>query len=589
MSFTLNLPPSVVAQEAKLEEPNTDEPKKKSREDYKKIKELEEARKAGTVPAMKDESGKDINPHIPQYIMQAPWYFGSQVPTLRHQRMPDGFKKSFAGVDAEYKKGLKEGSVATKYRKGACENCGAMTHTKKDCLERPRKVGAKFTNDNIAPDEHIVTNPDFDFEGKRDRWVGYDPSNHNDKLYSEFAKLEEAKRQIKSQKMDEMLAGGEVNDLEKLKDDNDEDEKYADDVGVMPGQKFESKQRITVRNLRIREDTAKYLLNLDVNSAYYDPKTRSMRDNPLANTAKADTYTGDNFVRYSGDANDMAKQQMFAWEAYEKGADVHLQADPTKLEFLKREFNKRLDQQKAGVKDSLLDKYGGIEHIEHAPPRELLLAQTESYTEYSRAGTVIKGQEKATVRSRYEEDVYFNNHTSVWGSYWTKGSWGYKCCHSLIKESYCLGEAGKQAAIASTSTQPMAAIEGAAAAEGRIQASQTGQAEPSETSKNSRKKEKARKRRSQKKARRSSSSSSSSSESDSESSDAEAKKEKKVLEAMLKQEKAEKAVSELLRKDERKRPYNSMLEVAAPTDEEMEAWRRKQLRSDDPMASFMNS
>lgn len=30
----------------------------------------------------------------------------------------------------------------------------------------------------------------------------------------------------------------------------------------------------SVRNLRIREDTAKYLLNLDMNSAYYDPKTR---------------------------------------------------------------------------------------------------------------------------------------------------------------------------------------------------------------------------------------------------------------------------------------------------------------------------
>ena len=40
--------------------------------------------------------------------------------------------------------------------------------------------------------------------------------------------------------------------------DDDEDEfKVKDDQDIMTGTKWDSKQRMTVRNLRIREDTAK--------------------------------------------------------------------------------------------------------------------------------------------------------------------------------------------------------------------------------------------------------------------------------------------------------------------------------------------
>ena len=35
----------------------------------------------------------------------------------------------------------------------------------------------------------------------------------------------------------------------------------------------------------------------------------------------------------------------------------------------------------------------------------------EHYVEYSRHGTIIKGHERAKVKSIYEEDVYLNNHS----------------------------------------------------------------------------------------------------------------------------------------------------------------------------------
>ena len=74
-----------------------------------------------------------------------------------------------------------------------------------------------------------------------------------------------------------------------------------------------------------------------------------------------------------------------------------------------------------------------------APPKELLLGASEAYVEYARDGTVIKGAEPAIPKSRYEEDVYINNHTSVWGSYYDipNRAWGFACCKQTMKNSWC--------------------------------------------------------------------------------------------------------------------------------------------------------
>ncbi|KAG9010336.1 mRNA splicing protein [Tulasnella sp. JGI-2019a] len=439
---------------------------KLSREEFRRQKDLDAARKAGTAPAALDEEGHAINPHIPQYISQAPWYLDSGRPSLSHQRRPKE-ETDDTSIDTWYDRGKKVGPAATKYRKGACENCGAMTHKKQDCLERPRKKGAKYTNKQIAPDE-VIQDLKIGYDAKRDRWNGYDASEHK-KIYEEYAAVENARQKMREDQIDNQTTtdmavvkkvakvgrtgeSGGVNDEFGSSDEEGEDEdKYADAADAV-GQKLDTKTRITVRNLRIREDTAKYLINLDPDSAYYDPKTRSMRDAPHENVRPEDAlFAGDNFLRHSGDTNDIQKLQLYAWQSAARGNDVHINANPTQGEILHKQFNEKKVKLKDTTKSTILSRYGGEEYLEKVP-KELLQGQTEHYVEYSQTGQVIKGMEPAKAKSKYDEDVFPGNHTSVWGSWYSKstGQWGFTCCHSTMIGSYCTGAAGIEAAAASS-------------------------------------------------------------------------------------------------------------------------------------------
>ena len=423
-----------------------------SREDFRRRKELEEARKAGTIPAEVDEEGNEINPHIPRYIAQAPWYIDSGQPSLKHQKLGKDGASIYTGDEEKfgnwYQRGVKQGLSSTKYRKGACENCGSMTHKTRECLERPRKLGAKWTGKDIAPDE-VVRQVELSFDAKRDRWNGYDGQDHME-LIEEWELIEEARKKLKQQEADQNFLNktSEIsNHIDgKFVDDGGDEDKYAE-ASDMPGQKVDLKTRTTVRNLRIREDTAKYLRNLDPSSAYYDPKTRRCVESDMDKDPSELVYAGDNFVRASGDVSNFARIQLFAWEAAEKGHDVHTLATPSQTELFYKQTIENKSKAREIEKQTIFEKYGGEEHLD-APPPELLMAHTEQYVEYSRTGKVIKGQEKTfQVRSRYEEDVYINNHTSVWGSFWQEGRWGYACCHQFLKNSYCIGKAGIEATI----------------------------------------------------------------------------------------------------------------------------------------------
>ncbi|EOA25605.1 hypothetical protein CARUB_v10018953mg [Capsella rubella] len=348
-----------------------------SRKDRRKQFELEEARKAGLAPAEVDKNGKEINPHIPQCLL-TPWYAKSQEQPSLKQHQENRKTQEPVSIEAcDHESGAKtyHHHQAEKYRKGACQNCGAMTHDVKTCIERPRKVGAKHTNKNIAPDERIKS-VELDYDGKRDRWNGYDTSNYRSVMDRFDAKEDARKKYLKEQHLKKLE--------EKKNSDGDEEED--NDLRV-----DESKQRDfgrvtkrvrttdggstgTVRNLRIREDTAKYLQNLDVHSAYYDPKSRSMREDPLPHEDPNESFCmGDNQYRNSGQALEFKQLYTYSYEAFEKGLhDIHMQAAPSQTELIYKRCKVGKENQRSQMKESIMAKYGNAAAKDDIP-RELLL------------------------------------------------------------------------------------------------------------------------------------------------------------------------------------------------------------------------
>lgn len=180
------------------------------------------------------------------------------------------------------------------------------------------------------------------------------------------------------------------------------------------------------------------------------------------------------------------------------------------------------------------------------------------------------------VRSKYEEDVHPSNHTSVWGSFWQNGQWGFKCCHSFIKNSYCTGEAGKRAAefaltgcidneeISSSNKNVTSNSISSGASDSC--AEETKEEEIELTTKD-RKRLKKKQRKDKKKQLQ--------------------KQDKDKLSEALEKEDSERHAAEMLLKvDERKRPYNSMYENKKLSPEEIEAFQMKRMRDEDPMSSF---
>ena len=67
---------------------------------------------------------------------------------------------------------------------------------------------------------------------------------------------------------------------------------------------------------------------------------------------------GDNQFKSSGQAQEFKHLNIHAWEAFEKGHDIHLQAAPSQGELLYKEFQIKKEKLKSQTKEDIVDKSG---------------------------------------------------------------------------------------------------------------------------------------------------------------------------------------------------------------------------------------
>ncbi|KAL1896382.1 mRNA splicing protein [Sporothrix stenoceras] len=419
-------------------------------------------------------SRKEENVYIPQFITKRPFYAINEEEEsasaaadsaaegtanitrsgsrdyLEHQRL-----RKTEQDTKWYQRGKKVGPAATKYRKGACENCGSMSHAKRDCFHRPRAKLAKYTGEDIQADE-LVEDVHLSWDAKRDRWLGFDPRDYAG-MMAQKERMNEARRVL----VEKAGKGAEGAEGERVEGEGDAT-RYTEDTELGVSRKNGA------ADLRMREDTARYLVNLDIDSAKYDPKRRKIVDGGAFLDDSARLFAEENFAKASGDAEAFEKAERYAWEVHDKTGDasLHMQANPTAAAHRRKMDEEEARKKQKEMDDLMREKYGvapsddvpGLDDKDSgsAPmtvvgkKKAALLAtavtSSEHFIEYDESSHVKdKYQAKRADRSKYAEDVFPLNHTSVWGSWWNNFQWGYACCHSFVRNSYCTGADGKAA------------------------------------------------------------------------------------------------------------------------------------------------
>lgn len=248
-----------------------------------------------------------------------------------------GTKKAFSGNDLSGSTVKRDALGLIKrskvrYKPGSCKNCGATTHKEIECVERPRgtKTKAVFTGVSLTTEERARSsfqkNVKVSFDAKRDRYRGYADDFYDSTSFQR--KLEKAEKLSENETIPE-----NPNNV------------------------------VASQNLRIREDTAKYLLNLDPESAHYDPKTRSMNENPHENNDNGGKtrpeYKGEAYYKTTGEVKAFSEQQAFAAKLMRETGDTKFNpiTSPTLVDQTMKNAAQEKSKQEQQRIATLLQKY----------------------------------------------------------------------------------------------------------------------------------------------------------------------------------------------------------------------------------------
>ncbi|CUS22571.1 LAQU0S06e01068g1_1 [Lachancea quebecensis] len=295
-------------------------------------------------------SKRQENVHIPKYIKDQPWFYKSSTKGseenedyLAHHRRhnrPDSDLDIDNNAEPKVGRGITDAYEQhtevsrPRFAKAKCLNCGAGDHISRDCLEAPRKRRA-------GPEAQVRTTvirrteSDGNWDARRDRWFGYEGKEYETVLQ---------KWEDNAAKQREQAAGDKD-----IADELDTDEEielaalglFKDEAtgAVAADDEQGSKLRTSVR---LREDRAAYLDDINSETINYDPKSRLYKSDTLG---EVDSESKMFHRHLTGESLELSKLSRFAREkTLESGIRDEMEdeaktrhvlvANPTKYELL---------------------------------------------------------------------------------------------------------------------------------------------------------------------------------------------------------------------------------------------------------------